>query len=334
MPYMKARLRLIALFSILAMPLLIDEKGEPFRGLASSWTIIPSRSLAGLHYIFKGYQIEDERNLVKVTGPVIEITNGETLGAKVHREGFFNELDLEDFEEEQELGLSVFEATTGSGRDVGTAFLVGQSLVLTNRHVLGLSAQARKWECGKFSVRLNHKSEIVSCERVRFCSRRFDFCVVELGSLSNGNSLGHEVKPLRLSKNVKTSKDELVLHIGNAAGLGIQASSGKGLTVKDGEVFHYAPTLGGSSGAPLFNEKGLVVGMNWAHTGGNYIDERSFNRGVLMETIYRELSVHRSSLLNEIKSFKSWHHREQSHRQVKIQTSSETVRDEVSSSQK
>jgi hypothetical protein len=55
----------------------ISEKKEGFRGLASSWNLIPSRSLSGLHYIFKGFAYNEERGTVLVTGPVIEITHGE-----------------------------------------------------------------------------------------------------------------------------------------------------------------------------------------------------------------------------------------------------------------
>lgn len=308
---------------LLTFPLTVDMKGDAYRGLASSWTIIPSRSLAGLHYLFKGYEIKEEESLVNVTGPVIEITNGETVGAKVFREGFTSEIDLEDFEEEQTLAVSVFEATTGTGTNVGTAFLVGQNLVLTNRHVMALRPESRTWPCGKFSIKLNHKEERVSCERVRFCSRNYDYCVVEMKNMANGAPLGSEVRPLRLTRNVKSDKDKRLLHIGNAAGMGIQASSGKGITVKDGEFFHYAPTLGGSSGAPIFNERNYVIGINWGHTGMNYIDDSAFNRGVLISTIFEELKVSGPKTLKEIRSFKSWYHRMHTHRKVSVETRQE-----------
>jgi hypothetical protein len=306
------------LASSLLLPVAIGEKSDGFRGLASSWTMIPSQSLAGLHYLFKDYSVSEEENLVKVTGPVIEITNGETLGAKVFRDGYFSEIDLEDFEDEQELGLSVFEARTGNGTNVGTAFLVGQDIVLTNRHVMAVKPGSRVWPCGKFSVKLNHKDETVLCEKVRYCSGRFDFCVVQMRPLANGLPLSSEVKPLRLARNVKSNKDTRLLHVGNAAGLGIQASSGRGILTSGGEFFHYAPTLGGSSGAPIFNDRGDVIGLNWGHTGGNYIDERAFNRGVLAETIFDELRTARPDLVREIRSMRSWYHRIFAHRKVKI----------------
>jgi hypothetical protein len=136
----------------------------------------------------------------------------------------------------------------------------------------------------------------------------------------NGLSVGSEVRPLRLSRKMKSDKDSRLLHIGNAGGLGLQASSGRGINIQGGEFYHYAPTLGGSSGAPIFNEKNTVIGINWGHTGINYIDDAAFNRGVLSETIYEELKLTHTKTLKEIKSFRSWFQRSFTHRKVNIQS--------------
>ncbi len=317
---MKRTQKVTVIFFFLFITFRLDERPDGFRGLASAWNIIPSRSLSGLHYIFKGYTHNEKEGSVKVTGPVIEITLDEKDSSKVYPDGFTLEMDEEDFEEEQFIGQSIFQARSGSGRTVGTAFLVGQDLVLTNRHVLGVIPKKRNWSCGVFSILLNHKEERVECEKVRFCSSQFDYCVVQMKKMLNGLSLGTEIRPLRLARTIRSGPNVQLLHIGNAAGLGLQASRGIGLRLSGGEFHHYVPTLIGSSGAPLINEQGQVVGINWGHTGKDFVDDTSFNRGVLSSTIFSELKRTHPYTLNEIKSFKSWSAREKKHRKVSVES--------------
>jgi hypothetical protein len=309
---------LVMLFVLLSSKDLV-EKGETYRGLANAWNIVPSRSLAGLHYLFKGFQIKEDVGLVRVTGPVVQITDGQKWGSKVYPDGYSSEIDEDEFEDEQILGNSVFETTSRTGSNVGTAFLVGSDVVFTNRHVMSYQPGDRKWECGLFSIKLNHRPERVECEKVLYCSSHFDYCVVLMKTLPEGTSLSTEVKPLRLTKTVRAHPDANLLHIGNAAGLGIQASRGRGLKLKDGEFYHYAPTLGGSSGAPLFNDKNQVIGLNWGLTGGPVIDDQAFNRGVLASTIYEELRRQSPSTLKKVKTFRTWYHLSSVPRQSKIE---------------
>ncbi len=281
----------------------IQERSTRFRGLASSWSMIPSQSLAGLYYLFKGYKIDLEEGMVKVSGPVVVLTDGEKFGAKVHPEGYITEVLDEDFEEEERLAQSVFESTTRLGTKVGTAFLVGKNLVLTNRHVMNYTPRDRKWECGQFTIKLNLRDERVACSKVRYCSLKHDFCVVEMKKMSNGLSLGEEIRPLRLALHVKSERDQHILHIGNAGGMGIQASHGIGVMVENGEFVHFAPTLGGSSGAPIFNERREVIGLN--SRGSEDLGDYSHNRGVLSETIFKELRLTHPYTFKEIRSFRT-----------------------------
>ncbi len=305
---------LVALF----IPLTTHDNGETYSGLAKSWNMIPSRSLAGPHYLYKDFELLEDMGMARVTGPVVQIINGQKWGSKIYPDGYTTELDLDDFENEQFLGQSVFEASTRLGTDVGTAFLVGRSLVMTNRHVLSYPPHTKKWECGHFGIKLNHRQEKIECEKVRYCSQVLDFCLVEMKKMANGAVIGSEVRPLRLTRKVHAGNDINLLHIGNVAGLGIQASRGQGLKLHRQEFYHFAPTLNGSSGAPILDEKQEVLGINWGNTSGNDIDETAFNRGILISAIFDELLKYDVATLKDVKSFRSWYYRTRDHRKVRI----------------
>ncbi|MBA2405730.1 MAG: hypothetical protein H0V66_13215, partial [Bdellovibrionales bacterium] len=127
------------------------------------------------------------------------------------------------------------------------------------------------------------------------------------------------------ARHVQPGQRVPLLHIGNAGGLGLQASRGQGLIISGGEFHHYVPTLNGSSGAPLIDEKGQVIGINWGHTGKDYVDDSSFNRGVLSSTIFNELKHTHPYTLNDIKSFKSWSRREKNHRHIKVESQADSL---------
>lgn len=62
-------LGIIVVILVVFLPQNSDELSHTYRGLPSSWTMIPSRSLAGLHYIFKGYKLNEAETLVRVWAP-------------------------------------------------------------------------------------------------------------------------------------------------------------------------------------------------------------------------------------------------------------------------
>jgi S1-C subfamily serine protease len=171
------------------------------------------------------------------------------------------EIPEAQFALEKKVSNSVFVATTGTGTSQGTAFLIGQNLVLTNKHVL-----ANDKECRKFGIDLNHVKEFVPCKEVLHCSKTHDFCLIKLDKMNNGKEVGEEVKPLEFAT-AKPKKTDFTLIVGNAQGLGIQAATYQGVSEQGANWGHFNRAFSGNSGSPLLNAKGEVLGIHFGRGG-------------------------------------------------------------------
>ena len=240
--------------------------------------IIPSKAIDHLFYLYKDYSIVNQE--VKVTGQNFTRTGPNSL---THNEkGHKATIPFSSFSFYRFLGASVFRAQTGSGTGSGTASLIGKNLVLTNKHVL--STDNDKKSCGKFTVYLDdNETRPVTCKKVLYCDVQ-DFCVAEMNKYE-GLELSEIVRPISI-QSTQESKSKKLIIVGNALGLGIQGSSGKtyqyvkkeqvarNFLFTENVLIHHTPTLSGSSGSPVFNEKGIMVGLNYANNSQKgYVDQ-------------------------------------------------------------
>lgn len=159
------------------------------------------------------------------------------------------------------------------GNRHGTAFHIGNNLVITNHHVLDPSMES--FACGDFQVKSND-GNVFRCKKVHYCSKdkEQDLCLVEMKTILKRDCLfcgdvrevaladGPSLKLKSFYYPLSTQRPkELLTAIGNSAGFGIHLSQGTGMSFIQQRLLFYAPITGGNSGGALLNNKGEVVGV-------------------------------------------------------------------------
>lgn len=157
----------------------------------------------------------------------------------------------------------------------GTAFNIGNNLIITNHHVLDVSF-SNKTHCDGFRIK-DHDGEVYDCQKVHYCSPEEDVCLIEMEPKTKVHrdclfcrgtkytvSLA-ERPALKLKDNYNPpyhqALEEIYTAIGNSAGFGVHLSQGRGAYFNSDYVRFWAPITSGNSGGPLLNQEGLVVGI-------------------------------------------------------------------------
>jgi S1-C subfamily serine protease len=265
--------------------------------------INPTKVKQSPFYLYKNFKIDEVNNKVKVLGFSYSKTGREVI---IDPEGNNQTISLDKFIFYRRLGSSSFEATAGSGTAVGTAFLVGNNFVLTNKHVA--DTDNIKKACNHFAITLETTPrQEISCKKVWYCDSH-DFCLIEMNKSNENKSIGEYTTPLSLSSTLAQTGSTIHL-IGNSFGLGVQGSEGKDFTYVDRikelgqelaqkyyadslyELNFYAPSLGGSSGSPIYDNAGTIVGINYAHSSksGSSVGDDVTNHAVPAYYIINQL---------------------------------------------
>ena len=155
----------------------------------------------------------------------------------------------------------------------GTAFSIGENLVLTNVHVLDSSFK-NLTKCADFRVK-NNEGDTFECKKVHYCHPGLDVCLIEMAPLIKLKKdctfcKKEEVvvqladgPALKLKANFASSNpnEEVLTAIGNSGGWGIHLSQGKGVRYNIYGLLFWAPIRGGNSGGALLNDEDLVIGV-------------------------------------------------------------------------
>jgi S1-C subfamily serine protease len=138
----------------------------------------------------------------------------------------------------------------------GTAFHIGDSLVLTNNHVLSRDF-SNTTRCDGFRLK-DEGGKSFYCKTVHYCHPKEDLCLIEMKSSKRLS----KVPTLKLSNSSQIdNKDVLITAIGNTQGHGIHVSVGKGLKARENGYDIYPALRNGNSGGPAIGPDGSVIGI-------------------------------------------------------------------------
>ena len=217
--------------------------------------VFPDKASIPLHYVYTHVKDTDSPDKVSVQG-----LDADAEGSVTNARGKRTVLARSRLELERKWAASIFPAMTASGEARGTAFLIAENIVLTNKHLF-----EKNQDCGKFkvTVRTSKKfTQYFACDSVLFCGKGMDFCVVRLQESNDGHKIGEYAKPLPLKVEQVKEGEELTI-IGNTMDYGISAASSHEHKYDMSMLAHYISTDHGASGSPVIDENGNVVALHF-----------------------------------------------------------------------
>lgn len=211
-----------------------------------------------------------------------------------------------DYERLREQALSVLEAIPGIDRKTdmvyaGTAFHIGDSLILTNNHVLSRDFSNGS-RCASLRIK-DHKGKTFSCKKVHYCHPGEDICLIELaarttGFLINTGKDTFDTRPSLklLNRRPLDSDHSLITAIGNSQGHGIHVSVATGLKNRGEGLNFFAAIRDGNSGGPVLNESGEVIGIARTESRNIKVGKHAYNNAVSTE---RVIALIRGALIDD-----------------------------------
>lgn len=183
--------------------------------------------------------------------------------------------------------------------DKGTGFLCSNGYLFTNHHVIADAATAAQTKVEfNFRTDMNGKAlDIKSYDldaSTFYASEDLDFAYVRIKDRADAPL--DDWGAVEFDTEAAISKGDAMTIIQHAGGkeLQIALDANKVLSIWEQYLFYDTPTLGGSSGSPVFNQFWKVVALHHAGFEDTVIDaqgnRRGANRGILFKDIFEHLT--------------------------------------------
>ena len=240
--------------------------------------------------------LDDLPDILNPPPPSVPVPNRQRLEKIL---GYNNLLEIAWLERGLTVAKSVCRILSKNSVPVGTGFLVGQNMLMTNHHVIATVKDADKM-MAEFNYQTDMHGVLLQSARYTFdpavfmTNEQLDYTLIGLAVPAAATPPLSTWGVLKLNPSADPLPDEHVVIVQHPGGAPKQIALTANQVVQTWEhrLFYTTDTMPGSSGSPVFNQNWEVIALH--HAGGDQQtnaqgDSRYVNEGILISWIKKQL---------------------------------------------